>query len=147
MIGHQGTRYSVDQAHAQQLGSEVATGQTRIQRYLGQRQTGAPVLASGAPASTASAASAAPAAATATASTASAAAGTGAPSRTALAGGLTTLNGTPAWSKCPKARSSPCGHLPLRGPTRWLRAALWAIEERPGRLGAEGRLRRRPGLP
>ena len=38
----------------------------------------------------------------------------------------------------------PRGHPPLRRPTRLLRAALWAQGKRPGRVGAEERLLRRP---
>ena len=47
------------QAHAQQLGAEVASGQSRIQRYLDQRRNGVPASASAVSAASASAAAAA----------------------------------------------------------------------------------------
>ena len=41
MIGHQGTRYEVDQSHEQQLQSELASGRRRVERWLlTQQQTG-----------------------------------------------------------------------------------------------------------
>ena len=45
--------------------------------------------------------------------------------------------------KLPRARSSPRGHPALQGPTRLLRAALWAREASPRRLHAEDGPRRR----
>ena len=33
-IGHQGTRYEVDQSHEQQLQSELASGRRRVERWL-----------------------------------------------------------------------------------------------------------------
>ena len=44
-----------------------------------------------------------------------------------------------------RARSSTCGHPPLREPTRLRRAALWAHEESPRRSDAAKRLRRCSG--
>ena len=40
-----GTHALLMQAHAQQLGAEVASGQSRIQRYLDQRRNGVPASA------------------------------------------------------------------------------------------------------
>lgn len=43
MIGHQGTRYSVDQAHASRLNAEVRAGSQRIDAWLASSSAGAAV--------------------------------------------------------------------------------------------------------
>ena len=47
--------------------------------------------------------------------------------------------------RCWLAARCPCGRPPLQRPAHLLGAALWALEERPRRLGANERLRRRSG--
>ena len=39
-IGHQGTRYEVDQTHATKLQSELQAGRQRIERWLLRRERG-----------------------------------------------------------------------------------------------------------
>ena len=48
MIGHQGTRYSVDQAHASRLNAEVRAGSQRIDAWLASSSAGAASSSSGA---------------------------------------------------------------------------------------------------